>query len=104
MSKTYRRKQDNGDYRWLLVDYTYNRAYILEKIHIEKTSEEGKKRLINYHSDAYKPFKEPGPHAYRNLYTERPQRRESKREIRKFMLDEEYEVLLNPKNKLEYWT
>jgi hypothetical protein len=71
----------------------------------KKTSKEGKKRIAKYFSDngTYK-CKEPGPHWYRNLYTERPNRRKTKRELQKFMLDNEYEPMIEAKPPLDYWT
>ena len=47
---------------------------------------------------------EPGPSWFRNLRSERPQRRESKRQLNKFLLDPEFEVLLDSKPHLEYYT
>jgi hypothetical protein len=56
------------------------------------------------HRDRSSYFKEPGPAFFRNLYTERPLRRESKRQLKKFLLTPEFEVILDSKGKLEYWT
>ena len=47
---------------------------------------------------------EPGPSWFRNLRSERPQRREVKRQLNKFLLDPEFEVLLDSKAPLEYYT
>lgn len=104
MSKTYRRKKlpipwhvkqelvNVGTRRWRWVD-------------MDTESIEYKKKIAKHYSDAgsYR-FKEPGPAWFRNLFTERPQRREARKELQKFLKDEEYEVMLLPKNPLEYWT
>ena len=56
------------------------------------------------HKDNRFRCKEPGPSWFRNLFSERPQRRESKRQLNKFLLDPEFEVLLDSKAHLEYYT
>lgn len=71
----------------------------------KKNSKEGKKRIARYRSDAgTHNFKEPGPSWFRNLYTERPNRRKAKRELQKFLRDTEYEPMIEAKPPLEYWT
>lgn len=104
MSRTYRRKEVKNHHRlikWELRDYSH---YPLSVQHHPK-SEEGKRLLAIYHSDTgTHDFREPGPSWFRNLFTERPQRREAKNEIRRYFLNEDHEVMLAPKNPLEYWT
>jgi hypothetical protein len=56
------------------------------------------------HKDSTYRCKEPGPSWFRNLFTERPQRREAKRQLNKFLLDPDFEVLLDSKATLEYYT
>lgn len=104
MSRTYRRKNLPIPYyvkqelvriarfRWVWAD-------------IDPESKEYKKKIAKHYSDkGTLKFKEPGPAWFRSIFTERPQRREAKRELQKFLKDEEYEVMLIPKNPLEYWT
>lgn len=107
MSRTYRQlKGDPYLKKWvveckLIRNLTSRNAWIK----LDKTSKEYKKALAKFHSDAgVMSFKEPGPHWFRNLFTERPQRRKAKRELKKFMLDNEYEVILRAKEPLSYWT
>jgi hypothetical protein len=56
------------------------------------------------HKDSTYRCKEPGPKWFRNLFTERPQRREVKRQLNKFLLDPDFEVLLDSKASLDYFT
>ncbi len=56
------------------------------------------------HKDDKFNFKEPGPHWYRNLTSDRPLRRRAKNEIQKFMRDPNYDVVIDSKGKLDYWT
>lgn len=106
MSRTKRRKQAlEYDMYWCLTEYVrVPNSWQWVRVPIPPKTKEYKKALAEYHSDAFRNFKEPGPSWYRNLFAERPQRRTSKHELHKFMLDEEYEVMLNPKDKLPYWT
>jgi hypothetical protein len=71
---------------------------------LDPKSKEGKKCLARFYSDKYSSFKEPGPAWYRNLLTERPQRRYAKHQLALYMKDTETEVILNSKDPLDYWT
>lgn len=126
MSRTYRRKNVTQEYYWVLresfasdediekykdsiVTINYPRwggwdRYYMD-IHFSETSEEGKKRLAHYHSDAGTiRCKEPGPRFWRNLTAERPLRRYNKQELKKFMKDSDYEPMCLEMGELEYWT
>lgn len=128
MSRTYRKRNEQEEGYWLLREHTYiheiddfksisrieygkqwfsvssNRLYQPCIVHYSKTSKIGKKILAKYHSDSYSSFREPGPSWFRNLYTERPQRREAKRQLNLYLLNTEFEVILNNKDPLSYWT
>lgn len=98
MSRTYRRKKDSGT----MHDWSYRLS--VYKI-LGKTESEVTKLKSVFYSDSYGcSFKEPGPSWFRNLYTERPTRRYNREELRKFMLDNEYEPMCVVKPKLLYWT
>lgn len=103
MSRTFRRVNEKQEYDWVLRDWRHSWFTGLE-FRLDPKSKEGKEAIARYHSDKYRNFKEPGPAWYRNMFTERPQRRKAKNQLRKFMLDEEFEVMLNGKDPLEYWT
>lgn len=70
-----------------------------------KDSRTGRKLAAIERSDAatYR-FKEPGPHWFRNLYVDRPYRRYTKNELRKFLSDQNYEPNIPRKFPLVYWT
>jgi hypothetical protein len=104
MSRTIRRKNETHEYYWILRDWIFSSSLLMRNI-IDPQSNSGKKRLAKFHSDAgTTKCKEPGPKWFRNLMTERPQRRYAKNELRKFILDTEHIVILNSKDKLKYWT
>lgn len=106
MSRTYRRSSgDRDDLKWNLkrlfrIPGTYH--WYWESI--EPGTKEYNQIVAKYHSDSHRSFKEPGPAWFRNLTTERPQRREAKRQLHKFMHNPDYEVILNGKDPLDYWT
>ena len=98
MSRTYRRKKALGT----IHDWSYRLSSY--KMMIKTESELVKLKAVFY-SDSYDcSFKEPGPRWFRNLYIERPTRSYNTRELKKFMLDSEYEPLCINKPKLIYWT
>ena len=123
MARTYRRKTLEAD-TWLLTkgaddldSIDFNEVETIETLSyrwipgrlyysykVKKDSVHGKKRIAYWHSEAYRSFKEPGPSWFRNMTTERPQRREAKRQLQRYMLDSDYCVILNAKDHLEYWT
>ena len=119
MSRTYRRK--NADqygrygYGWYVGDWVVVEEWLsecgnwtrrrMEWVEYPPNSEEWSKGLAKFRSDGgTHKGKEPGPRWFRNVFCERPQRREGKRQLQKFMLDENFEVCLNPKDPLPYWT
>lgn len=106
MSRTYRRKTgDQTSKHWatskckIVPGYRY-----WEWVPLDPNTIEYKRELAHYYSDNYKGFKEPGPSWFRNLHTERPQRRAAKRQLSEYMKNPSYEVILNAKDPLEYYT
>lgn len=112
MSRTYRRTKERHRRGWFDDEYWYTSEWVRNEVgmisHRErypKDSIEYKKGYARYHSDAGTHCcKEPGPSWFRNLYSDRPLRRKSKNELRKFMANEEYEPVVDRKGKLPYWT
>jgi hypothetical protein len=103
VSRTYRDNCWNTFYslEWVMRDdYDANGA----RTYIDPKSKEGRKRLAKHRADKTMTFKEPGPAWFRNLNTERPQRREAKAQLHRYVQGEEFEVILNSKDPLDYWT
>lgn len=124
MSRTYRRKTGKQE-DWFLEDHWNELADALaadgaEKItlsnagcwcrtnyvvYYSRDSKIGKKKLAQYHSDAYTHgCREPGPMWALREFCQRPYRREAAREISKFLRDADYEVVLRSKPRHGYWT
>lgn len=85
--------------------YYWRRAEQYYQVEYKPDSPTGRKLLAEAKRDKVHRFKEPGPHWFRNLFEERPLRRQSKREIQRFMANEEYEPMIDPKQRKKiYWT
>lgn len=105
MSRTYRRKNLPLPY-WVAEELVrVENSYRFEWVWRSPNSKEYKKDVAKHYSDTgTHRFKEPGPGWFRNLWTERPQRRESKKILNQYIRNPDLEVMLLPKNPLEYWT
>lgn len=105
MSRTYRQRSEYWfNLKWVLRDHDACRIEFPIRPLLDPKSKEGKKRIAKFYSDKTIRFKEPGPAWFRNLFTERPQRRKAKAELRRVLRGEEFEVMLNAKEPLDYWT
>lgn len=110
MSRTYRRTKNPNSFWHSRKDSwcsTWERVLpgVYELKPIPKDTDEYARKSAYYHSDAYThECKEPGPAWYRNLYTERPQRRFNKNELRKYMLNEDYEPMCVEMERMPWWT
>ncbi len=101
MSKTFRRKQPRDDYSWVLSAYVYRGP----DRRIDPRSKEGKYELARYHSDmGTNLWREPGPSWYRTITRQRPLRREGARQLKKYLLNPEMEVIIEEMPPLEYWS
>jgi hypothetical protein len=103
MSRTIRRKNTKGDLKWIMWDCAVQNGRAIG-FQYEPDSVEYARRLARYHADGYENFKEPGPAWYRNMFTERPQRREARRQLRAYIKGEADDVVLNAMDRLTYWT
>lgn len=104
MSRTIRRKSAKYEAKsWILKNWVNAGGY-LKQVSVPEKSREGQKALAKFHSDGHPSFKEPGPSWFRNLFAERPQRREAKRQLTQFLKNPENEVVLRSKDPLPYWT
>lgn len=116
MSRTIRRKSGRRKlyiryYWWCFYDYVRVESasqpgyYYYKKVPLDPNTKEYKKQRAKFHGDhGTHSCKEPGPSWWRNLVTERPQRRNAKREIQKWMNNPDYEPMILAKDPLEYWT
>lgn len=110
MSRTFRRKGCTEDYYWVLRDwdlYFSNKYYDhrTRDFQLSRDSKEAIKALAKYHSDAGTDTNnEPGPAQYRLVTRQIPLRRDSARQLRRYLQGEDFEVIIGTKPPLEYWT
>lgn len=65
----------------------------------------GRRMIARKYRDRTIRFKEPGPSWFRNMFEERPLRRASKRELQRYMANEEYEPMVDARSRKRiYWT
>ncbi len=111
MFRTYRRKNStkNGmcsHLEYFISEWVHKEGFqYRERIEFPKNSKEYQKGKAKFHSDgATTSFKEPGPSWFRNIFSDRPLRQKAKRELHKFIKNEEYEPIIESKGILPYWT
>lgn len=106
MARTFRRKQKeiaaNDRFWWCSALVKVGASY--QWIPFAINSAAYKKGAARYHSDAGTYAKDPGPSWFRNLTAQRPHRYDAQRQIKKYMRDPQYEVIVRHKPKLEYYT
>jgi hypothetical protein len=94
MSRTYRRKNQNHDYRWVLRDYARvvesDSRLMFVAVNISANSPEGKKQLAKYHSDHGSVYGQ-APRHFRKLFKRR-QRMKHRIEIGHWLKNSEYPV------------
>lgn len=115
MSRTYRFKGEDK-YRiidsWVLEEYEYvwidkGNGYQWREwttVHIDQNSKEGKKRLARFHSDKKRHvmvWNAPG--WFNRLFSQKPHRMAAKKELHKFKLDPEHEVIISKPHQEYYW-
>lgn len=126
MSRTYRRKDGHSSKGWMTAkDRAFRKHLTVEEaldqnysnfqfcgyhfcyVEMVPGSKEYQHAAAKYHSDAgTHNFKEPGPGWFRNVFATRPNRRETKNELRKVVLNPEYDPVITENNRkiLPYWT
>ena len=106
MSRTIRRKSGFGKNHLKdeMDDWDAHVCYMGHVPQVDPKSDEGKRRIARYHSDASRLCHWwPGPAWYRHAIIDVPWRLEGRRQLRRYMRDPEFVVILNSKDPLEYW-
>lgn len=106
MSRTYRRRRgDQTDLEWQTrVCCQIPGTYYWHWEKMDPESKEYKQAVKKYHSDygsAHYNGRAPG--WWITLTSQRPHRRDAVRQIKKWLLDPNYEVIIDSKEPLPYW-
>ena len=108
MSRTYRRKGgDQSELEWQTSKMVRVPGYYIWYWEpMDPKSKEYIKEVNKYHSDAGTHScgngKAPPGH-YITMHIQRPHRRDAVRKLKKWLLDPDYEVIINSKDPLPYW-
>ena len=97
MSRTYRRRGERHEYRWLLRDRSDAlpcRARVLLDIH----SKEGQRAIARFHSDAEVTMKGGAPHWFCRIFKRR-QRNANTRELLRWLADPGYDPVMQSRHR-----
>ena len=105
MSRTYRFKKAPHLSSCALSEWKHTDVWSWYRVYHDPRSKEGKKRLARHHSDCkWMFFNHLGPGWFHNLYAQRPYRRDAKKQLHRYVREEDFEVMLLRRPKREYWT
>ncbi len=97
MSRTYRRRGERHEYRWVLHDWDVESGYARGTL-IDPRSREGRRLLGRFHSDAESTTKGGAPHWFCNIY-KRSQRNANARELLRWLADSGYDPLMQVRHR-----
>ena len=94
--------------RWLEADVMRELVRVgpwqWDYVPVDRHSEQGRKKLARFHSDKKDYWMNyRGPAWFHNVFSQRPHRRRAKREIQKYLRNNDYEVIIENKPHREYW-
>lgn len=97
MSRTYRRRGERHEYCWVLLDYTIERGD-LKRVLLDRRSEEGRRAINRFHSDAQVTMRGGPPHWFRRVFKRR-QRNANTRQLLRWFADPGYEPVMNARHR-----
>lgn len=89
MSRTYRRRGERHEYRWVLRELVWNERQ-LTPVHLDLHSSEGRRAIARFHSDAEFTMRSAAPHWYRSVF-DHQLRTVNDRELRRWIDDPGYD-------------
>jgi hypothetical protein len=97
MSRTYRRRRQRHEYRWVLRDWKWCN-HILVPVLIDARSKEGRRAIARFHSDAERTMRSGPPSWYRRIFKIRLRTRNI-RQLRRWFNDPEYDPVFHPRHR-----
>lgn len=85
MSRTYRRRGQRHEHVWVLRDYRWVGGALVPRL-IEASSNEGRRAIARFHSDAYGTLRSTAPRWYRRVFDHRL-RTLNREELRRWLDD-----------------
>jgi len=99
MSRTYRRRGERHEYRWVLRDWIFDPAsYRITPYLIDPHSPEGRRAIARFHSDAEFTIKGGVPHWFCRIFKRRLRNADS-RELLRWFADPDYSPLMQPRHR-----
>jgi hypothetical protein len=97
MSRTYRRRGQRHEYRWVLRDYRWAGGALVP-FRIEASSNAGRRAIARFHSDAYWTLKSAAPHWYRRIFDHRL-RTLNRRELQRWLGDSSHDPVFQVRHR-----
>lgn len=97
MSRTYRRRGQCHEYRWVLRDWKWC-DHVLMPVFIDVHSKKGRRAIARFHSDAEQTMRSGPPHWYRRVFDHRLRTLNS-REFRRWLDDPDYDPVLQTRHR-----
>lgn len=92
MSRTFRRRGERHEYRWVLRDWILVGLRALP-VEIDRYSRAGRRAIARFHSDAEETMRSAAPHWYRRQFDHRI-RTKNDREYRRWLADPGYDPIM----------
>jgi len=97
MSRTYRRRGERHEYRWVLREWLFE-SDCLKPFLIDRRSPEGRRAITRFHSDVEVTMKGSVPHWFRRIFKRR-QCTFNARELRRWLADPGYDPVMNVRHR-----
>jgi len=97
MSRTYRRRGERHEYRWVLREWIFESGG-LTPILLDRNSFEGRRAIARFHSDAQFTMKGGVPRWFRRIFKRR-QRNANTRQLLRWLADPGYDPVVNARHR-----
>jgi hypothetical protein len=97
MSRTYRRRGERHEYRWVLREWTFESGHLM-RITLDRNSPEGRRAIARFHSDSEVTMKGGAPRWFRRIFKRR-QRNANTREWRRWLADPSRDPIINVQHR-----
>jgi hypothetical protein len=97
MSRTYRRRGERQEYRWVLREWTFESG-AFERTMLDRNSPAGRRAIARFHSDAQVTLKGGVPRWFRRIFKRRL-RNANTREVLRWLADPAYAPILSARHR-----
>jgi len=97
MSRTYRRRGERHEYRWVLRDRSGDTPWWARAL-LDSNSKEGRRAIARFHSDAEVTMRSGPPHWFRRIFKRR-QRNAGTRELLRWLADPGFDPVMQSQHR-----